>query len=164
MMYPFLTLDDGTEIVHSQMLEQGKVKVYIEKADAKDGFHHATCILPEYRWEDIFGFTQEDIAGYQKIIENSADLIIEFAKDGGFQNASGFKIGSYWVYFWTNENDPLEPVHVHVAEGSPQPNATKIWIEIVTECQKYLDDYSNGHRLPFSTDIDLLLSILDSLS
>ena len=75
-----------------------------------------------------------------------------------------FKIGSYWVYFWTNENDPLEPVHVHVAEGSPQPNATKIWIEIVTECQKYLDDYSNGHRLPFSTDIDLLLSILDSLS
>ena len=145
MMYPFLTLDDGTEIVHSQMLEQGKVKVYIEKADAKDGFHHATCILPEYRWEDIFGFTQEDIAGYQKIIENSANLIIEFAKDGGFQNA-------------------LEPVHVHVAEGSPQPNATKIWIEIVTECQKYLDDYSNGHRLPFSTDIDLLLSILDSLS
>ncbi|HBH70904.1 MAG TPA: hypothetical protein DDX59_05445 [Lachnospiraceae bacterium] len=90
MMYPFLTLDDGTEIVHSQMLEQGKVKVYIEKADAKDGFHHATCILPEYRREDIFGFTQEDIAGYQKIIENSADLIIEFAKGGGFQNASGF--------------------------------------------------------------------------
>ena len=72
------------------MLEQGKVKVYIEKADAKDGFHHATCILPEYRREDIFGFTQEDIAGYQKIIENSADLIIEFAKGGGFQNASGF--------------------------------------------------------------------------
>lgn len=35
---------------------------------------------------------------------------------------------------------------------------------IVTECQKYLDDYSNGRRLPFSTDIDLLLSILDSLS
>lgn len=90
MMYPFLTLDDGTEIVHSQMLEQGKVKVYIEKTDAKDGFHHATCILPEYRWEDILGFTQEDIAGYQKIIENSANLIIEFAKGGGFQNASGF--------------------------------------------------------------------------
>lgn len=89
-MYPFLTLDDGTEIVHSQILEQGKVKVYVEKADAKDGFHHATCFLPEYRWEDIFGFTQEDIARYQRIIENSANLIIEFAKDGGFQNASGF--------------------------------------------------------------------------
>ena len=21
-----------------------------------------------------------------------------------------FKIGSYWVYFWANENKPLEPV------------------------------------------------------
>ena len=39
-----------------------------------------------------------------------------------------FKIGSYWVYFWTNENEPLEPVHIHLAEGKPVPNATKIWI------------------------------------
>lgn len=27
-----------------------------------------------------------------------------------------FRIGSYWVYFWTNENEPLEPIHVHVAQ------------------------------------------------
>lgn len=39
-----------------------------------------------------------------------------------------FKIGGYLVYFWINENNPLEPVHVHVAEGKPSPNATKIWI------------------------------------
>ena len=45
-MYPFLTLDDETEIVHSQMLPDGKVKVYIEKPDEKDCFHHATCYLP----------------------------------------------------------------------------------------------------------------------
>ena len=25
-----------------------------------------------------------------------------------------FKIGQYWVYFWANENEPLEPIHVHV--------------------------------------------------
>lgn len=25
-----------------------------------------------------------------------------------------FKIGSYWVYFLTNENELLEPIHVHV--------------------------------------------------
>lgn len=30
-----------------------------------------------------------------------------------------FKIGPYWVYFWANESDPLEPVYVHVAEGTP---------------------------------------------
>ena len=39
-----------------------------------------------------------------------------------------FKIGSYWVYFWSNENEPLEPVHVHVSQGSPSADATKIWI------------------------------------
>ena len=25
-----------------------------------------------------------------------------------------FKIGNYWVYFWSNEGIPVEPVHVHV--------------------------------------------------
>ncbi len=39
-----------------------------------------------------------------------------------------FRIGGYLVFFWINENDPLEPVHVHVSEGKPSPNATKIWI------------------------------------
>ena len=28
-----------------------------------------------------------------------------------------FRIGSYIVYFWSNEGIPLEPVHVHIAEG-----------------------------------------------
>ena len=68
-MYPFLTLDDGTEIVYSQTLEDGSVKVYIEKPDEKDGFHHATCFLPEYRWTDILGFSGMDIQKYRKIIE-----------------------------------------------------------------------------------------------
>lgn len=39
-----------------------------------------------------------------------------------------FRIGSYIVYFWSNENDPLEPVHVHIAEGQATANSTKVWI------------------------------------
>ena len=45
-----------------------------------------------------------------------------------------FKAGSYWVYFWANENDPLEPIHVHVAKGTPHQNATKIWITSAGKC------------------------------
>lgn len=45
-----------------------------------------------------------------------------------------FKIGGYWVYFWTNENKPLEPVHVHVSKGNPSANATKIWITRAGKC------------------------------
>lgn len=39
-----------------------------------------------------------------------------------------FRLGSYIVYFWTNEGTPTEPVHVHVSEGKQQKNSTKIWI------------------------------------
>ena len=45
-----------------------------------------------------------------------------------------FKIGAYWVYFWSNENVPLEPIHVHVSEGTPTGNATKIWITKAGRC------------------------------
>lgn len=51
MMYPFMTLEDNTEIVHSEQLENGEVKVYIETPDENDCFHSMTCYLPSYRIE-----------------------------------------------------------------------------------------------------------------
>ena len=45
-----------------------------------------------------------------------------------------FKVGSYIIYFWANENDPLEPIHVHIATGVPSGNATKIWITKSGKC------------------------------
>lgn len=45
-----------------------------------------------------------------------------------------FRIGPYIVYFWSNENDPLEPIHVHIAEGKAHANATKIWITRSGRC------------------------------
>jgi hypothetical protein len=38
------------------------------------------------------------------------------------------RIGPYIIYFWSNESNPLEPVHVHIAEGRASANATKLWI------------------------------------
>ena len=90
MMYPYLTLDDETEIVHSEMLDDDMVRVYIEKPDENDGFHSAVCMLPKYEWKDIVGFSEKEIGAYQAIIENNAHLIIELSKNGGFDNASGF--------------------------------------------------------------------------
>ena len=90
MMYPFLQLDDGTEIVHSNTLPNGEVKVYIEKPDAVDGFHHAVCFLPGYRWEDVSGFSPEEVQRLQEVLESTANLIIEFSQQGGFEHASSF--------------------------------------------------------------------------
>ncbi|BCN31902.1 DUF4160 domain-containing protein [Anaeromicropila herbilytica] len=45
-----------------------------------------------------------------------------------------FKVGGYVVYFWANEGQPLEPIHVHVVEGVPAPNTTKVWITRNGKC------------------------------
>ena len=90
MMYPYMTLNDDTEITHSEMTEDGSVKVYIETPDENDGFHNATCWLPEYRWENIFGYSEEELEYFKKLVKNNAHLIIEFSQEGGFGNASNF--------------------------------------------------------------------------
>ena len=90
MFYPFLTLDDNTEIVHSEMKQDNSVIVHIEKPDADKCFLVADCKLPGYEWSNIDGFSEKDIARFQKIIESTAHLILQFSSEGGFDHASGF--------------------------------------------------------------------------
>ena len=61
MMYPFLTLDDGTEIVHSEMGS-----------------------------EDVLGFSEGELSRLREVIESTAHLILQFSKEGGFENAASF--------------------------------------------------------------------------
>ena len=88
MMYPFMTLNDDTEITHSEMKPDGKVKVYIETPDEKYCFKHATCWLPDYKWEDTKGFSDTEMAYFKQLIRNNAHLIIEFSQEGGILNAA----------------------------------------------------------------------------
>lgn len=78
MMYPFITLNEDTEITHSEMHPDGSVKVYIEKADEVDGFHYATCYLPSYQWEDVFGFSKEEMIFFKDLVKNNAPLLKRF--------------------------------------------------------------------------------------
>ena len=87
MMYPYMTLNDNTEITHSQMYEDGRVKVYIETPDLKDGFHDATCWLPDYIWE-CHGYSDKEMEYFKKLIRDNAHLIIEFSQEGGILNAA----------------------------------------------------------------------------
>lgn len=92
MLYPFMTLDDNTEIVHSEaVIENGveHVRVCIEKP-VFEGFHSAECLLPEYIWSKVEGFTPSEINEYQSIIADMAHIIIRLARTGGFDHASGF--------------------------------------------------------------------------
>lgn len=70
-----------------------------------------------------------------------------------------FKIGSYWVFFWSNESDPLEPIHVHVCQGSPSAGATKIWITQAKKC--YL--CHNNSKIPSRT-LHNIMKIIEARS
>ena len=83
MMYPFMTLNDDTEITHSEIKNDGSVKIYIETPDIKDGFHNAVCWLPDCKWEKINGYSNSEMEYFKKIIKNNAHLIMEFAQTGG---------------------------------------------------------------------------------
>jgi len=47
MLNPFMTLDDNTQIVHSETLPDGQVRVCIEQPIHR-GFNSATCMLPSH--------------------------------------------------------------------------------------------------------------------
>lgn len=95
MMYPFMTLNDDTEITHSEMKPDGKVKVYIETPDEKYCFKHATCWLPDYTWEDIFHYSDEEMDRFDEIIHSMAHLIMEFSQEGGFALSNAEEVAPY---------------------------------------------------------------------
>lgn len=90
MIYPFMTLNDDTEIVHTEMDNFGKVKVLIETSDENLGFKSATCILPNFEWKDIIGYNDEELNYLKELVDSEKHLILEFSKTGGFDNASSF--------------------------------------------------------------------------
>ena len=66
-----------------------------------------------------------------------------------------FQVGSYKVFFWSNEND--EPIHVHIGIGKPTPNSTKIWITRAGGCIVA----NNSSRIP-SSELNELLEIISA--
>lgn len=53
--------------------------------------------------------------------------------------------GSYRIFFWSNEGSPIEPVHVHISNGIPTADATKIWL---TKSGRTLLSNPNDKRIP----------------
>lgn len=89
MLYPFMTLEDDTEIVHSDIYDNGFVDVCIEKP-VEGGFYSATCRLPDFRWTHVEGFSPTEISAFQDLIARGKSLIMRLAENGGFEHASGF--------------------------------------------------------------------------
>lgn len=90
MMYPYMTLADGTEIVHSQIIQQDgidKVFVHFERP-TELGFDSARCELPSYTWTSWEGnFTEAERQQFDRFLHNNAHLLYRYAANGGIKVA-----------------------------------------------------------------------------
>ena len=89
MMYPYMTLADGTEIVHSQIIdEDGKQKVLVHfERPTENGFDSARCELPDYRWIYKEGFSEGEISIFEQLLHSNAHLLYNYAANGGIRIA-----------------------------------------------------------------------------
>ena len=89
MMYPYMTLADETEIVHSQIIEKnGMQKIIVNfERPTEDGFDSARCELPDCKWTENVGYSDEEIAMFEKLLQSNAHLLYKYAANGGIQIA-----------------------------------------------------------------------------
>lgn len=78
VMYPYMTFEDGTEVVHSDLITDGdieKVIVHFERPTA-EGFDSARCELPSCSWTDWEGhFTQSEKRAFEECLSKSPRLV-----------------------------------------------------------------------------------------
>ncbi|MCL2859181.1 MAG: hypothetical protein FWF46_01145 [Oscillospiraceae bacterium] len=89
MLYPYVTLGDGTEILHTQIFEEDgveKVEVHFEKP-INNGFMSARFVLPTYELIIRDNVSDEEIAFFIEFLEHNVPLIYEFARAGGAESA-----------------------------------------------------------------------------
>lgn len=78
MYYDYAELRDGTQVAFSNVLDDNTIKVSIERP-VKDGFDTARCVLPAYRWSEVEGFSQEELAKLDEFVRTNAPLITRLA-------------------------------------------------------------------------------------
>ena len=89
-MYPYLTLGDGTEVVHSELLDGergGRVLVHFERP-CENGFDSVRFELPSYDMEVWEGsFSEKELAFLRDFLESNAHLLYRYAAEGGLKIA-----------------------------------------------------------------------------
>jgi len=89
MMYPYITLADNTLITHSHLLGTGEdrsVAVHFERPK-HGGFDMARCSLPSYEWILRNGFTDAEIAVFERLLQDNAHIFFKYAQIGGMSIA-----------------------------------------------------------------------------
>ncbi|MCL2108294.1 MAG: hypothetical protein FWH20_03000 [Oscillospiraceae bacterium] len=90
MMYPYITLAaDETFITHSRIKEEDGLKivdVHFERP-INGGFDSARCRLPSYKWIMRDGYSDTEIAKFERFLKRAAHSFYEYAEIGGLDIA-----------------------------------------------------------------------------
>ena len=80
---------DETEIVHSQIIEKDGMKKVIVNFErpTENGFDSARCELPDYKWTERMGYSDEEIEMFEELLHSNAHLLYKYAENGGIQIA-----------------------------------------------------------------------------
>lgn len=85
MLYPFLSLPDGTEIVYSDIKTEGiidSVKVKFERWNSKrDDFDSMECELPNGKMEKVIGFTPQEVSYHHSRMLMLQPMILECSRE-----------------------------------------------------------------------------------
>ena len=91
MMYPYVKYSDETEVMFSDVYtdDDGNecIDVHFERPN-ENGFDSVRITLPTYKikvWEG--NYSEEEIAFFKKVVENSSDLFYKYAREGGLKLA-----------------------------------------------------------------------------
>lgn len=80
MFYTYAELEDETQIVYSNVLEDHTVEVVAERP-VEWGFDSAKCLLPAFAWSEIEGFSEADMKRLDAFVHTNAPLILRLARD-----------------------------------------------------------------------------------
>jgi len=89
MLYPYMTIENDLEMLHSHLIhEDGNDTVYVQfEKPIDEGFKTGRCKLPTYEWSNIENFTANEIQELEEIVRHHAHLIYRYAECGGIQFA-----------------------------------------------------------------------------
>lgn len=87
MYYPYCTMYDKIEVVHTPLSSDGFVTVHFEEPDTIYGFKELDCLIPTYRISNIVGFSDTEASALVDFCIKNSEIILSVAKQGGIANA-----------------------------------------------------------------------------
>jgi hypothetical protein len=85
---PLLSFEDGLEVTYSDLKkhEDGRVfiTIYFEKPNQKGYFDSAQINFPGSDFEQVKGFTEEDLKTFRQYIDRSGHTALEFSKEEAY--------------------------------------------------------------------------------